>query len=169
MAQQGDLVYKTKDQILAEILAALLVRLPDANTGADTLFRIWAELFSGTSEGLYLGMQLLHDDMFIQTASALALIRAGEMYGREQKVGVLATGSVTFAGSGGTYIPLGTVVSVPRPDDDSLDFQTTADGTIPNPGVPTAPTAADAGAGALSAGTYEYAVTFITAAGETAI
>jgi uncharacterized phage protein gp47/JayE len=170
MAAQADQVYKTSADIVAEVLAALLVRLPDANTGADSLFRIWTEIFGNTTEGLYLGMQLLHDDMFVQTASALALIRSGEMYGREQKVGLLATGSVTFAGTGGTYIPIGTIVSAPRAsDDDALDFQTTVDGSIPNPGIPTAPVAADAGAGALGAGSYEYAVTFITAGGETAI
>lgn len=167
---QADQVYKSQSDILAELLAALLVRLPDANTGPDSIFRIWAEIFSNTAEGLYLGMQLLHDDMFIQTMSSLALVRAGEMYGRPQKPGVLAAGSVTFAGTGGTFVPLGTVVSAPRASqDDSLDFQTTAAGTIPAPGIPTAPTAADAGAGALAAGTYEYAVTFITAGGETAL
>jgi Baseplate J-like protein len=172
MAVQGDLVYKSQADILAEILAALLVRLPDANLGPDSLFRIWAEVFSNTSEGLYLGMQLLHDDMFIQTMSALALVRAGEMYGRPQKPGTLATGSVTFAGTGGTYIPLGTIVSAPRASvGDTLDFQTSTADTIPNPGIPIAPTTADGGAsgGTLPNGLYEHGITFVTAAGETAL
>lgn len=168
---QADVVYKDQADILAEILAALLVRLPDANTGPDSLFRIWAEVFSNTTEGLYLGMQLLHDDMFIQTMSALALIRAGEMYGRPQKPGTLATGSVTIQGTGGLYVPIGITVSAPRASlDDTLDFQTTVDGTIPNPGIPTAPTLADGGGGGgQAAGLYEYAITFLTAVGETAI
>jgi uncharacterized phage protein gp47/JayE len=171
MAVQADQVYKSQADILAEILAALLVRLPDANLGPDSLFRIWAEVFSNTSEGLYLGMQLLHDDMFIQTMSALALVRAGEMYGRPQKPGTLASGSVTFAGTGGTYIPLGTIVSAPRASvGDTLDFQTSTADTIPNPGIAAAPTTADGGGGGgQAAGLYEYAITFLTAEGETTI
>jgi uncharacterized phage protein gp47/JayE len=115
-------------------------------------------------------MQLLHDDMFIQTMSALALVRAGEMYGRPQKPGTLATGSVRFTGTGGTYIPLGSIVSAPRASqDDALDFQTTVDGTIPNPGIPTAPTTADNPSGVLPSGMYEHAVSFVTMAGETVL
>ena len=168
---QADVVYKSQSDILAEVLAAMLVRLPDANTGPDSLLRIWAEVFSNTTEGLYLGMQLLHDDMFIQTMSALALMRAGEMYGRPQKPGTLATGNVTFAGTGGVYIPVGTIVSAPRASlDDTLDFETTVDGSIANPGIPVAPVTADGGgSGALPAGLYEHGVTFVTASGETAL
>lgn len=168
---QADQVYKTQSDILAEILAALLVRLPDANLGPDSLFRIWAEVFSSTSEGLYLGMQLLHDDMFIQTMSSLALVRAGDMYGRQQKVGTLSTGNVTFSAVGGTYIPIGTVVSAVRASaGDTLDFVTTIDATVPSPGIPTAPTTVDGGTGGgQPAGLYEYGITFVTAAGETAL
>lgn len=167
MAENADQIYKTKDDIVAEQIAALLTRIPDANIGADSIFRIWIELFANTAEGLYLMHQLLHDDMFIQTANALALTRYGEMYGRPQKAGTLSTGTVRFSGSGDTYVPVGTVVSVPRPaTEDSLDFVTTTDGTVPNPGIPGAPTVAVGAAGALT-GTYEYGVTFLTIEGET--
>jgi uncharacterized phage protein gp47/JayE len=170
MASQTDIVYKTSSDIVADVLAALLVRLPDANTGDDSIFRIWAEIFSGTAEGLFLGMQLLHDDMFIQTMSALALVRAGEMYGRPQKPGTLASGHVTFTGTGGTYIPIGAIVSAPRASlDDTLDFETIEDGTVSNPGIPTAPTCLDGGTGTIGTGLYEYAVTFVTTTGETAL
>lgn len=170
MPANADVIYKTKDDILAELLSSLVTAIPDANIGDDSIFRIWSEIFSNTAEGLYLAMQLLHDDMFIQTANALALIRYGDEFGRPQKVGTLATGSVTFSGAGGTYIPLGSTVSAPRPSlDDSLDFNTTQDATIPSPGIPTAPTAADSGTSGSLTGTYEYAVSFVTAAGETAL
>jgi uncharacterized phage protein gp47/JayE len=105
--------------------------------------------------------------MFIQTANALALIRKGEEVGRPQKAGTIAAGSVRFSGVGGMFIPTGTIVSVDRPTlGDTLDFVTTEDGTIPDPGIPTAPTATDNGAGTLT-GTFEYGVTFQTIDGET--
>lgn len=166
---QADLIYKTKDVIVAEVLASLLARIPDANVGPDSIFRIWIETYAETVSGLYLANQLLHDDMFIQTMSALALQRKGDEVGRPQKVGTSAVGNALFAGAGGTYIPTGTTVGAPRPsEDDSLLFDTTTDGTVPAPGVPTAPTSAVGAAGALT-GTYEWAATFITLQGETQV
>lgn len=170
MAQNADQIYKTKADIVSELLSALLSRIPDANTGPDSIWRIWIEMMANTAEGLYLGQQLLHNDMFIQTMNAVALMRAGEQYGREQKAGTIAVGTARFSGAGGTYIGLGSVVSAPRPaTEDSLDFATTASGTIPNPGTPTACVAADNGAGAMAAGTYEYGITFLTLTGESEI
>lgn len=171
MAQNTDQVYKTSDQIVSDLVTKLQAMISDANTGSDSIFRMWMELYANTAEGLYLQMQLTHDDMFIQTASAIALNRLGEMFGRPRKLGTVATGSVRFSGAGGTFIESGTTVSAPRPSlGDSLDFQTTADATVPNPGIPDPPTTADNGAGgSLAAGTYEYGVTFVTAEGETEI
>lgn len=171
MAQDVAIVYRDKATIITDLIAALEARLPDANVGPDAIFRILIELVADPVEALYLSQQLLHDDMFIQSASALALQRLGEMFGRQQKGGTLATGDVLFSGTGGTYIGIGTQVGAPRDAlGDTLVFVTTEDGTIPNPGVPTACIAADGGAGgAIAAGTYEYAVSFVTAAGETEI
>lgn len=171
MPEAADVIYKSADDIVADITAAWQARLPGINLGPDSIARIWAIVFANSGEGLYLGQQLLHDDMFIQTANALALARYGEMYGRPQKTGTPSTGTLRFSGAGGTSIAVGTVVSAPStdPDADDLTFATTGFGTIPNPGIPTAPTAADGGAGGLAAATYEYAVTFITVGGETEI
>lgn len=171
MAQQVEVIYKDRETIRAEVLARWQARISDIATGTDTITRIWSEVFSDTTEGLFLAMQLLHDDIFIQTMSALALIRAGEQYGRPQKAGLNSTGSVRIEGTGGTYVGTDTIVGAPRTNiDDTLLFNLTEAGTIPNPGIPTAPTAADGGAGGtLAAGTYEYAVSFVTAAGETLI
>ena len=167
---QIDRIYKNREEVLAEVLAAWAARIPDINVTPDTIVRIWSEVFSHSVEGLFIGMQLLHDDVFIQSASQLALVRHGEMYGRPQKTGTLSEGTVRFSGTGGELIPQGSQVGSPRPAlGDSLIFETTDDATIPNPGVPTAPTVADDGAGSLPAGTYEYAVTFVTAEGETAL
>ena len=171
MAAQAEQVYKTHDEIVADVIAAWQTRLgPDVAIGVDSIIRVWTEVFANTVEGLYLMAQLLHDDMFIQTMSALSLMRAGEQYGRARKEGTKATGTVRFTGAGGTYIPLGTEVVSVRPSlDDSLYFLTTVDGQIPNPGIPDPPTAADQAAGVMAAGTYEYAVTFVTAGGETEV
>lgn len=168
MPESADLVYKTADQIVGDVIAAWQARIPDMNLGPDAIARLWTEVFANTVEGLYLGQQLLHDDMFIQTANALALTRYGEMYGRQQKAGTFATGNVLLGGAPGAYVPTGVVVAAPRPSlDDVLLFTTTIDAQIPDPGIPAAPALADNGAGNLAAGTYEYVVTFLTAEGET--
>lgn len=170
MAAQADTVYRSEDQIVSDVLTAWTTRIPDIGIGPGTIVRIWSEVFANSGSGFFLGLQLLHDDMFVQSMSALALQREGEEIGRPQKAGVLASGEVTFEGAGGTFVGSGSIVGAPRPSlGDTLQFETTEDGTIPNPGVPTAPTTADSGTAGNPDGTLEYAVTFTTAEGETAI
>lgn len=106
--------------------------------------------------------------MFVQSASYAALQRHGEEYGLPMKVGTPATGQLLFSGDGGVTVPIGAEVAYdPGSGADLLYFVTTDTGTIPNPGIPTAPIPVDAGAGNIAAGTYEYAVTFVTNTGET--
>lgn len=165
-----DSVYRTYDEIVSDLLAAWATRIPDISIGPGSIVRIWSEVFASSAEGFFLGLQLLHDDMFIQSMSALALQRKGEQLGRTQKGGTLATGTVRLEGAGGTVVPTGSLVGAPRPLlADTLVFQTTADVTIPDPGVPIAPLASDAGSAGNVSGTVEYAVTFTTSEGETAI
>lgn len=164
-------IYKVAAQITAEALAAWVARVPDLATNPEAVAAIWCWVFGQVLEGNYLAMQLLHDDQFIQTASAQALQMYGQQYGRLQRTGTPSTGSVRFAGAGGTFIAAGSQVGAPRPAlGDTLQFETTEDATIPNPGTPTAPVIVDHGSGtSLIAATYEYAVTFLTAAGQTEI
>jgi uncharacterized phage protein gp47/JayE len=170
MPANAEVIYKDRDAIIAELVAGLQARFPDANLTPDTVFRIWVEVMASTVEGLFLAWQLLHDDMFIQTANGVALLRYGEMFGRPLKPGTNATGSVQFVGQGATVIPLGTQVAAPQTAEEALLFDVTVGGSIPNPGIATAPNVADAGAGGtLPAGSYRYAVSFVTAAGETMI
>lgn len=169
MPFQSDLIYKDRETIVAELQAALLARIPNANLEPDSIFSILIEMQATTVEGLYLANQLLHDDIWIQTMSALALTRTGDQYGLPLKEGLKSTGQLRFSGEGGTYIGLDTQVGAPQIGDDTLVFDVTQDGTIPNPGVATAPTVADAGAAGNLTGTYEWAITFTTAEGETAI
>lgn len=161
-------LYRTRDELVADMLAALTSAIPDAYTGEDGVLSIIFTIESGQLENLYLGNQLLLEDMFIQTASYDALLLHGAQFGLQPNIGVASTGTLTFEGQGSTYIPIGTEVGYdPGGGLDVVYFLTTTDGTIPDPGVPAAPTAAlNATAGNLN-GTYEWAVTFVTATGET--
>lgn len=169
MPASADVVYKDRDTIVADLIASWQARMPDVQVTPDSVIRIWIEVAAETIEGLMLANQLLHDDMFPQTASGLALQRYGDIYGRSMKGGTQATGTVRFTGSPGTFIQSGTVVASPSTTDDAWGFLTTQGVTIPAVGTPTTPTAADAGAGALPAGLYEYAVSFTTTLGESPI
>lgn len=164
---QGDELYKNRDQILATFIAAWQAAIPDIWVGQDGNLYLMLSIESGLLEGLYLANQLALENMFIQTANLSMLQRHGEQFGVLRKAGTQSSGSLLFTGEGGIYIPTGTEVSYdPGADSDPIYFATTQDGTLPNPGSPTAPVAADAGAGAIAAGTYEYVVTFLTASGE---
>lgn len=170
MAVNAEIIYKDRDAVIAELVAALQARIPDASMPPDSIWRIWIETMASTVEGLFLAWQLLHNDMFIQTAQGLALLRYGEMYGRPLKSGTKAIGTARVSGAGGTVVNVGTQLAAPQAADEALTFSVTTGGTIPNPGIPTAPVVADAGAGgALAAGTYRVAYTFLTAEGETAL
>lgn len=169
MPVQADQVYKGKAQILAEVLADWQARIPDVTTSPDSLVRLWSEVYSNSLEGAFLAMKEMHDDAFIQSAGPIALTRYGEMYGRPQKVGTVAQGEVLISGTGGEFVPIGSQVGASRPlFGDTLIFETLDDAVIPDPGEPTAPTIADGGAGNVT-GAMEYAVTFVTDGGETAI
>lgn len=148
-----------------------MAAVPDAYVGEDGVWRITFEIEAGQLEQAYLAHQILLQDMFITTASAQALSRHGEQYQFLQKIGTVSVGTLTFEGEGGAFVPLGTEAAYdPGGGLDPIFFVSTQNGTIPNPGDPGAATIADLGSGAgLAAGTYEYAVTFVTASGETAI
>jgi uncharacterized phage protein gp47/JayE len=153
---------------LSSFIAAFQAAIPDVWLGEDGNLRILLEIEAGQIEGLYVANQILLEDMFVQSASYPALQRHGEEFGLPLKVGTPATGQLRFSGDGGTTVPIGTEVAYdPGSGADILYFVTTATGTLPNPGIPTVPTVANAGAGNVVAGTYEYQVTFVTAQGET--
>lgn len=167
---QADSVYKTEAEIVSDVLAAWSARIPDIGVSRDRIVYIWTEVFANTGTNFFLGLQLLHDDIFIQTMSTLALQRKGSELGRSQKGGLLSAGEVTFNGAGGTFISTGSQVGAPQPAiGDTLVFETTDDVTIPNPGNPAAPTTADSGAAGNPSGTLEYAITFVTDGGETVV
>jgi len=160
--------YRSRDDIVSEMLSQLAAAIPDAYTGEDGNWSITFEINAGQMENLFLAHQILLEDMFVTTASYSALLRHGEQYQITPKVGTNALGSLQFEGTGGDYVPIGTEAAYdPGGGLDPVFFTTTVDGTIPNPGVPDAPVASVvASAGNLN-GLYEYGVTFVTATGET--
>lgn len=150
------------------MVAELQIAIPDAYVGEDgTLFIVFS-IEAGQFENGFLANQLALNDMFVQTASLQALRQRGAERNLNLKDGTRSTGSVLLEGSAATYIPLGSEVAYdPGGGLEILYFSTTVDGSIPNPGIPTAPTAAvNVAAGNLN-GLYEYVVTYVTAGGET--
>jgi uncharacterized phage protein gp47/JayE len=165
----GVSLFRSRDEIIDDLIAAFQLRIPDVYIGEDGVVRILSEVFAGVLESAFMANQVLEDDMFIQTASEDALDRRGDEYGLPRLVGLPSVGNLVFSGDGGTVVPAGTEVAYdPGTGADYLYFLTTAGDVIPNPGSPAAPGAVvNAIAGNLT-GTYEYVITFLTAAGETA-
>lgn len=148
------------------MITTLVALISDAYTGDDGQWVLLFNILAGQVESLLLANQLLLDDMFIQTSSSSALQRHGTEEGLSIKTGTIATGELTFTGDGGTYVPIGAESSTNPNNATLLYYTTTEDGTIPNPGVATPPTAAQGSATGLT-GAYDYAVSFVTADGET--
>lgn len=168
MTIPDDAMLRTREDILAEMLANLQAAILDAYVGEDGVISIIFNIEAGQLEQLYYANQLLLEDAFITTASLPALLRYGDQYGISASDGTFSSGTLTFEGGGGTYVPIGTEVAYdPGEGLDVIYFETSSDGTIPNPGDPSAPNVAVlATAGNLS-GLYEYVVTLVTASGET--
>src|SRR5262245_33810117 len=103
-------MFRSRTDILAEMLAELIGAIPDACTGEDGTTRIIFEIDAGQLENCFLAHQILLEDMFITTASLTALQRHGQQYGVDMKIGTQAIGTLKFLGDGGTYIPIGTEV-----------------------------------------------------------
>jgi uncharacterized phage protein gp47/JayE len=161
-------LYRTREEILAEMLVQLQGVIPDIYVGEDGVVRIIFNIEAGQFENIFLANQLVLQDMFVSTASLQALKQHGLQHNVALKEGTRSLGTVTFDGEGGTYIPLTTSVGYdPGGGLEPIYFDTIVDGTLPNPGTPVPPVAAlNATAGNLT-GTYEYVVTFVTASGET--
>jgi uncharacterized phage protein gp47/JayE len=165
----GQSLFKNREQLTQELLDGFQSAIPDVHLGEDSVVRIISEVMATVIESVFLSLQIVNEDMFVDTANINALYRWGEQYGIYRKMGTRSTGTLRFQGTGGTVIPIGTEVAYdPLTGGDFLYFVTTSAGTLPNPGIPGPPTIADGGAaGVLAAGTYEYQVAFLTAAGET--
>ena len=161
-------MFRTREDIVAEMLAAWQAAIPDVYTGIDGLIRIMSEIEGGQLENAFLANQLLLEDAFIQTASLQGLKLHGEQYGIPLHEGTRAEGEVTFEGQDGTAIPTESEVGYnPGTGLDIISYRVVEAQVIPNVGIPGAPNAAiNVTAGNLN-GLYEYVVTFYAATGET--
>lgn len=159
---------RTKDEIVQQMMAEFQTAISDVWLGVDGVLRMLLEVDAGQLESLWLANFILREDMFVMTASSQALEQLGDQFEVPRKGGTAATGEVTFRGAAGTYIPIDSEIAhnPGTGEENVLVFNTTADGTIPSPGNPTAPTTVAGTAGALT-GTFEYAVAFLTLEGET--
>lgn len=160
--------YKTRDEWLAQMVTGLQSSVSDAYVGEDGILYILFAVEAGQLEQLSLANQILLQECFPQTASFGSLKLYGQMFSIPLLVGLPATGIVTLTGTDGLVIPAGTQVGAPKSFGlDPILFATSADVTVAAPGVPVACAAAvNVTAGNLN-GSYEYAITFVTASGET--
>jgi uncharacterized phage protein gp47/JayE len=164
----GVSLFRSRDDIIDDLISGLQLRIPDIYTGEDGVVRVLVEVMAGVVESVFTSLEIEHQELFIQTASEDTLDRRGDEYGLPRLQGLAATGTIRFSGEGGTNVPAGTEIAYdPGTGEDYLYYLTDGLVTIPNPGTPTAPALADGGAGVMAAGSYEYVVTFVTAAGET--
>lgn len=168
MPVEGELLFRTREELVAEMTTAAVARIPDVYLGDEGILRMILEIVAGVLESVFLAVQIAADDMFVQSANTPALLRWADEFGIPQKPGTLASGNLLFSGQGGTVIGIGAEVAYDAgTGDDPLYFVTTAADTIPNPGAASAPTVVvNVAAGNLN-GLYEYGITFVTADGET--
>jgi uncharacterized phage protein gp47/JayE len=168
MPAEGDILYMSREEILAEFHELMRQLIPDVYLGPDGNLNLFFEVLAGVTESVFQALQINSENMFVMTANEGALENHGIQYGVTRKQGTPSTGTLRFAGEGGTVIPINTEVAHdPGSGEEPLYFLTTETDTIPNPGVPTAPTLADGGVGVMIAGSYEYGISFVTAEGET--
>lgn len=162
-------IIRNRQDILDQQYAEFQTIIPDIYLGPDSNLGLLLQVLAGADESIFMAIQLLSDDMFVATASLGALTRWGEQYAVSQKAGVSSAGTLRFQGTGGTYIPAGSMAAYDLGSgEEILYFTTLEEGILPNPGHAAAPTVADGGAGVLS-GLVEYGVTFVTTEGETTL
>lgn len=170
MPVEGEILFRSREEILQDYFDGITTRVPDAHLGDDSNIRMLFETMASVQESAFLSLQIFSEDMYVATANPAALDRYGNDYGVPRKSGLTATGVVRISGAGGTVIPVGTEVAYESGlGDDPLYFRTTSIATIPNPGIPSKPTVADLAIAGNLTGTFEYAITFMTAEGETAV
>lgn len=143
MAIEADVIYRNRDQIVADFISRFQTRIPDLHVEEDGNLRMFGEVLAEIVEGVYLANQIQRDNIFVPSANLVELRRHGEQFGLTVKQGTKSVGTLLFTGAGGTIILTGAMVGVDVGEGDTLYYVTTAEVSIPNPGDPGAPVAAD--------------------------
>lgn len=140
---------------LTEIIDRIETDLESRLTGNIALLRrgilrILVRVFAGAVHVLYGFIEYISRQLFVTTATTTYLNRHGRMWGINRKAASFAVGTIRFTGTNGTLVPSGTRVQ----DEDGIELETTAAGTIAGGLADIAGIAVESGtAGNLSSGT----------------
>src|SRR3954468_19083343 len=107
----GVSLFRSREDIVDDLIAGFQQRIPDVYTGEDGVIRILAETMGGVMESVFMSLELEHGEIFIETASEDTLDRKGSEYGLPRLVGLPSAGTLVFTGTGGTVVPAGTEVA----------------------------------------------------------
>lgn len=108
------------------ILRDIANQVPAASVGPDSDFTMRANATGAAVEGLYQHQQWIVRQLFPDTADSDYLERHAGLRGLTRKAATVATGSISFAGTPGAAVPIGTAAAAP----DGTAFVTTASGTL---------------------------------------
>lgn len=90
------------------ILRDIANQLPEAAVGADSDFAIRANAAGAAIEGVYQHQQWIARQMFPDTADSDYLERYADLRNLTRKAATVAAGSITFSGTSGSAVPIGT-------------------------------------------------------------
>lgn len=108
------------------ILRDIANQLPGANIASDGDYAIRANATGAAIEGLYQHQQWAIRQVFPDTADSDYLERHASLRGLTRKTATLASGTITFSGTVGTPVPIGTEAKTAA----GVAYMTTAAGTI---------------------------------------
>ena len=134
--------YTTPDyrQVRADILRDIANQQPGAYTGEDSDFAVRANAAASAIEGLYQHQQWIVRQVFPDTADSDYLERHAGLHGVTRKAATAAAGTITFSGTAGSAVPIGTETKT----NSGVAFVTTAAGEIGGGGTATIAASASA-------------------------
>ncbi|OKP91336.1 baseplate J/gp47 family protein [Paenibacillus sp. P32E] len=146
----SDLPLYLQDQTEDEIMQRMLNRVPEDIDKSEGSF-IWdaqEPVAFALAEAAVWAREILRRGFASTAASTDPAYRSEELtlraaeHGVTRRAAVAAEGQVTFTGTPGKVIPAGTIVATPADEvssESSIEYETTADITIPTGGTGTAP------------------------------
>lgn len=109
-----------EDNTQSTILARLIASVPDSyDTAVGSFVYDLLASFAVELESVYLDLDAVASQSFPQFATDEYLDAIAETHGLERQVATRATGEVTFTGTVGTLIPIGTIVTTVTPESGS--------------------------------------------------
>lgn len=114
----NDLINRTRNDVVSRLPSPDVLRRSDAE--------VYSRAQAGAAHGIYGAIDWLSRQLIYDTADSDLLVRWASIWGITRKAASSATGSVTFTGSNGATIAIGSVLTAY----DGQLYQTTAIGTI---------------------------------------